>query len=97
MLEARRSTMNNATLYKKFKHLFSTLPNFREDILTRCHKELVLKSIKARVGTVFKLFHDHFIGHYSKRLNVEFRKILQITAKNSKQKEKIKLENVGED
>ena len=46
--------------------------------------KLVLKTMNARAGTIFKQFHDHFIGHYSKTLNVEFRKSLQVTAKKFK-------------
>ena len=49
----------------------------------------------AQAGNIFKQFFDQFIGHYSDKINVEFRKILQVTEKNKLQKGKVKKENIA--
>ena len=54
------------------------------------------KTLNARAGSVFKWYHDRLIGHYSKKLNVEFRKVLQVKAKSNKHKS-VKKKETGDD
>ena len=96
MIGAKNSILGNETLFESFKNSFSKLPDVGDTVIARCHREVVLKIIKARAGTVFKLFHERYLGHYSKRLTVEFRKSLQCAAKSNKQKTEPKLEKIGE-
>ena len=59
--------------------------------------EGVEKVIHASAGTVFKLFHELFIGHYSKKINVEFRENLQVEAKTKANKDRVKKKEEDED
>ena len=77
-------TLSNAGFYVLFKKATTLLPGIAEETLRKCHSEILNKTINARAGTIFKQFHDLFIGHYSKTLNVEFRKYLQCASKKAK-------------
>ena len=57
----------------------------------------MLKVIHARSGKIFYIFIERFIGHYSKKINVEFRKSLQVTEKNKQKKAKVKTEKEKND
>ena len=96
MNDARNIILKNATIFKCFMDSFQECTHINNEVYVRCHKEIVMKCIKSRAKTVFSFFHDRYLGHYSKRLNVEFRKSLQVTAKNSKQKIEPKVEKIGE-
>ena len=84
MKDARKKLLSNAGIYVLFKKETTLLPGIAEETLRKCHSELLNKTINARAGTIFKQFHDLFIGHYSKTLNVEFRKYLQCASKKAK-------------
>ena len=89
MKEASTNILENKSLYSCFKSLI-TLPGIGEEAISRCHFNIVKKTLNARAGVVFKLFHDKFIGHYSKMVNMAFRTTLQASAKSTKQKDLIK-------
>ena len=84
MADAKNKILGNTVSYKLFKEATVVIPGIEETIVRQVHVKLVLKTMNARAGTIFKQFHNHFIGHYSKTLNVEFRKSLQVTAKTFK-------------
>ena len=65
MKEASRSILGNKSLYSSFK-IMITLPGIGERAISRCHFNIVQKTLNARAGSVFKLFHDKFIGHLQK-------------------------------
>ena len=92
MIAARKIVLGNATIFKCFKSSFPEAPEVGEDVYVRYHHEIFLKSIRSCAGTVFKFFQDRYLGHYSKHLNVEFRKTLQCAAKNSKHEMEPKVE-----
>ena len=66
MLDARSAIVDNKSIFTHFQQSASSLPNVTNEILARCHKAVILKAMKARAKTVFKQFHENFIGHYSK-------------------------------
>ena len=82
--EAKNSITSNKNLYALFQRALLVQPEIDEEVIRRCYLEVVEKVINASAGTVFKLFHELFIGHYSKKINVEFRKNLQVQAKMEK-------------
>ena len=84
MGDAKNNIQGNVGLYKLFKKVTVAIPDMEETIVRLVHVKLVLKMMNARAGTIFKQFHDHFIGNYSKPFNVEFRKSLQVTTKKFK-------------
>ena len=96
MIAARNSILGNSTLFDSFKTSFSEVPEVGDTVIVRCHRKVVLKIIKARAGTVFKLFHERYLGHYSKRLTIEFKKGLHCAAKSNKHKIEPKVEQIGE-
>ena len=96
MTNARNKILGNATIFKCFMNSFGEVTNIHKDVNVKCHKEIVMKCMRARAKTVFSLFHERYLGHYSKRLNVEFRKTLQVSAKNKKHKIEPKVEKIGE-
>ena len=67
-----------------FKKATTILPGIRENTVRKYYDEILNNPINVRAGTIFKQFHDLFIGHYSKTLNVEFRKYLQCASKKAK-------------
>ena len=79
-------------MFELFKDTLGDIPAHDDKIVSRCFYEVVIKEINARAGSVFKLFHELYVGHYSNKINVEFRKILQVQAKNKHQKDTIKKE-----
>ena len=96
MNNARKMILNNATIFKCFINSFEEVTHIKNDVYVRCHKGIVMKCMKARAKTVFKFFNENYLGHYSKRLNVEFRKSLQVSAKNKRHKIEPKVEKIGE-
>ena len=97
MKEAVTTITNSKTLYAMFKEALPTIPALDEKVVRRCYTEVTLKAIHARAGTIFKQFFDRFIGHYSDKINIEFRKTLQVTEKNKQQKGKVKKEKGNDD
>ena len=96
MKEAASEILGNRSLYGKFKKAMVKLPGIGETEISRCHFNIVKKTLNARAGSVFKWYHDRLIGHYSKKLNVEFRKVLQVKAKSNKHKS-VKKKETGDD
>ena len=95
--EAKNSITSNKNLYALFQRALLVQPEIDEEVIRRCYLEVVEKVINASAGTVFKLFHELFIGHYSKKINVEFRKNLQVQAKTRKNKDRVKKKEEDED
>ena len=54
-------------------------------MIRRCETEVILKVIHARAGTIFHIFIERFIGHYSNKINVEFRKKFTSDRKKTEQ------------
>ena len=51
--------------------------------MRKCHSSIVIKTINARAGLVSKLFHNKNLGYCAKEIvHTEFRKMLQVLAKN---------------
>ena len=95
MKEAYTSIIENKSLYNVFEVQIQ-LPGIEERAISRCHFNIVKKTLNARAGSIFKLFHDKFIGHYSKHLSVVFRTALQAKTESSKHKTFIKQEKEEE-
>ena len=83
--EHKDRILSNNNLYTLFQMALFVQPEIEEEIIRRCYFEVVEKVIHASAGTVFKLFRELLSGHYSKTINVEFRKNLQVQAKSKKQ------------
>ena len=66
------------------------MPKINEGVIRRYETEVILKVIHARAGTIFHIFIDRFIGDYSNKINVDFRKNLQVTETNKQNKAKVK-------
>ena len=97
MKEAVKIVSNSFGIKKLFREALVSVSAVDEDVVSKVHFELVVKTIHARAGQVFQWFHEALVGHYSKKLNVEFRKMLQITAKSSKNKDIVKTERHKDD
>ena len=92
VIDAVKVISTNPSLNKFFREALVGIPVVEEVVISKCHYELVLKAIHSRAGQVFKVFHETFIGHYSKRINVAFRNALQCKAKETKNKDRVKTE-----
>ena len=90
MKEAVKSITNNKSLLQLFREALPIISATNEGVIRRCETEVILKVIHARAGTIFHIFIEQFIGHYSNKINVEFRKNLQVTEKNKQNKAKVK-------
>ena len=66
--EATNSINSNKNLYALIQTALLVQPEIDEEVIRRCYLEVVEKVINASASTVFKLFHELFIGHYSKNL-----------------------------
>ena len=97
MKDAVKVVSSNVGINRLFREGLATLPALDEDVVSKCHLKLVVKTINAIAGQVFKQFHEAFVGHYSKKLNVQFRKMLQVTSKSSKNKDIVKTEQIKDD
>ena len=65
--------MGDAGMYKSFKETTAGIPGMKEEVVRRFHEQIFPKIINACAGIIYKQFHYHFIVHYSKTLNIEFR------------------------
>ena len=68
MLEAKRIINGEKRLYGCFKESFFSQPVKYDKVVSRCHAEVVIKTINARAGNIFATFQDLFVGHYSKKI-----------------------------
>ena len=90
MKEAVKSITNNKNLLQLFREALPIIHVTNEGVIRRCETEVILKVIHARAGTIFHIFIERFIGNYSNKINVEFRKNLQVTEQNKQNKAKVK-------
>ena len=97
VVDAVKVISKNPSLNKFFREALVGIPKVKEVVISTCHYELVLKAIHSRAGQVFKIFHEKFIGHYSKKINVAFRNALQCKAKDTKNKDREKTETKQDD
>ena len=79
MKYAVKAVSSNVGINRLFREVLASVPALDEDVVSKCHLKLVVKTINAIAGQVFKQFHQTFVGNYSKKFNVEFRKMLQVT------------------
>ena len=89
MKEAVKCITNNKSLLQLFREALPIISTTNEGVIRKCETEVILKVIHARAGTIFHIFIERFIGHYSNKINVEFRKNLQVTEKNKQNKAKV--------
>ena len=82
MLEAKKNIVSSKSFFSLFEEALLALPAVDERVVSMYFKVVVVKIINAQAGTVFKVFHELFIGYYLNKINVEFRKILQVQTKN---------------
>ena len=76
----RQNTMViNISVCNTFKEVVVVLPSIEEKVVSRCHLQIVLKTVNACTSLFW--IHDGFIGNYSKMIDVGFRKSLQATTK----------------
>ena len=97
MKDAFTNITRNKHLFALFNEALPTMPAKNEKVVRRCYTEVTVKAMHARAGTIFKLFFERYIGHYSDKINVEFRKTLQVTEKNKLQKSKVKTEKENQE
>ena len=81
ILEAKNNLTGTRRLFELFKDALGDIPAHDDKVVRRRFYEVVMKTINARAGSVFKLFHELFVGHYSNKINIEFRKTLQVQPK----------------
>ena len=76
--------LGNITLFQKFENACKNIKGVTEELMRKCHSAIVRKTINARSGLVFELFHEKYLGHYSKKgVQTELQKELQILMKQS--------------
>ena len=92
MSEAKRLLVGDETLLGFFKEALFPKAVVDDKVVSRTHTEIVIKTINARAGSIFETFQDLFVGHYSKKVNVELRKTLQVQSKSKHQKTVVKIE-----
>ena len=97
MLEAKRIITGDETIYGSFKDALVKNAATNSKVARECHAAIVVKTIHARAGNIFKQFQELFVGHYSKKVNVELRKTLQVQTKSKHQKSVVKVEKHEEE
>ena len=90
--ESKEHITSNERLFNSFQRAVFAKPALEAKVIRKCHTEIVTKVINARAGNVFQLFQMFFVGHYSKKKNVELRKTLQVQAKSKHQTKEAKKE-----
>ena len=85
MKEVVKIITNDKSLLQLFREALPKITAINKGVIRRCHTEFILKVIHARAGTIFHIFIERFIGHYSNKIHVEFRKNLQVIEKKTEQ------------